>query len=82
MAVDAISKYVVQSIRRKRMEQGMRVQDMAKRTGIPLGSYSCLETGRYRMSLENLFRILAVLGLEIKEVWPSPLKQRQVKKVT
>ncbi len=82
MAVDAISKYVVQCIRQRRIEQGMRVQDMAKRTGIPLGSYSCLETGRYRMSLENLFRILAVLGVEIQEVWPSRLKQRQIKKVT
>ena len=72
MAVDAISKYVVQCIRQRRIEQGMRVQDMAQRTGIPLGSYSCLETGRYRMNLDNLFRTLAVLGAEIADVWPGP----------
>ncbi|MEE8585498.1 MAG: helix-turn-helix transcriptional regulator [Acidobacteriota bacterium] len=75
MAVDAISAYVVQCIRRRRIEQGMRVQDMAKRTGIPLGSYSCLETGRYRMNLENLFRILAVLGADIADVWPGRLRR-------
>ncbi len=34
------------------------------------------------MKLENLFRVLAVLGLEIQEVWPAPLQQGPVKKVT
>ena len=29
MAIDAISAYVVQCIRRRRIEQGLRVQDMA-----------------------------------------------------
>ena len=82
MAIDAINAYVLECIRRVRIEKGLRVQDMAQRTGIPLGSYSCLETGRYRMSLENLFRILHVLGMDISDVWPSTNRRpKPVKKV-
>ena len=54
-----------------RLEKRLRIADMAEKTGIPLGSFSCLETGRYRMSLENLFRILLVLGKPVSEVWPD-----------
>ncbi len=75
MAIDAISAFVVQCIRRQRIEQGLKVAEMARRTGIPLGSYSCLETGRYRMGLENLFRTLAVLGADIADVWPGPVAE-------
>lgn len=76
----AVNAFVLECIRRRRLESGLRVQDMAEMAGIPLGSYSCLETGCYRLSLENLFRIIAVLGLEIEDVWPRPL--RKVEKVT
>ncbi len=72
MAVDAINSYVVERIRQHRMEQGLTVAVMAKRAGIPLGSYSCLETNRYRLNLQNLFRVQAVLGVEVESLWPSP----------
>lgn len=70
MAVDAINGAVVSRIRQIRIAKRLRVQDLAERAGIPLGSYSCLDTGRYRMSLENLFRALTVLETDITEVWP------------
>ena len=66
-----VNDFVTLSIRRIRLAKGLRVQDMAERSGIPLGSYSCLETGRYRINLENLFRIINVLGVDISEVWPK-----------
>ncbi len=52
--------------------------------GIPLGSYSCLETGRYRLNLENLLRILEALKIDIAQVWPRarPPRSRRPKKVT
>lgn len=68
-----VSDYVAATVRRIRVEKGILVTDMARRTGIPLGSYSCLETGRYRMSLDNLFRILHVLGTDIQQVWPGEI---------
>ena len=67
MAVDAVNSYVVERIRRPRIAQRSKVAEAARRTGIPLGSYSCVETGRYRMSLECLFRALAVPGTDIAD---------------
>lgn len=72
---DPVNDFVCSTVRRIRIEKGIRVQDMARRSGIPLGSYSCLETGRYRMSLENLFRILQVLGTDIQQVWPGEITE-------
>ncbi|HSR68781.1 MAG TPA: helix-turn-helix domain-containing protein [Acidobacteriota bacterium] len=73
MPTDPVNDFVVSTIRRIRIEKGIKVETMSKHTGIPLGSYSCLETGRYRMSLENLFRILHVLGTDIHQVWPGEI---------
>ena len=72
---NSINNFVCSKIRRMRIEKGLRIQDIALRAGIPLGSYSCLETGRYRMSLENLFRVLSVLGADIRKVWPGTSSQ-------
>ena len=43
---------------------------MEAKTGIPVSSYACMETGRYNISLDNLFRILGALDADISEVWP------------
>ncbi|HSR66981.1 MAG TPA: helix-turn-helix domain-containing protein [Acidobacteriota bacterium] len=75
MSDHPVNDYVCESIRLVRLEKGIKVQDMARRTGIPLGSYSCLETGRYRMSLDLLFRILCVLGLNIEQTWPYRVEE-------
>lgn len=65
-----VNRFVCGQIRRLRQAQGLRIADVVRRTGIPLGSYSALETGRCRMSLENLFKLLCVLGASISDVWP------------
>lgn len=48
----------------------MSMRQLAERSGIPMGSYACMENGFYNISLDNLFRILGVLELEISDVWP------------
>lgn len=70
MKKDAVSEHVRKAVRRLRMERGLRVRDVAERAGIPMGSYSCLETGHYKIGTDNLFRILHVLGVPVEEVWP------------
>lgn len=48
----------------------MTSQEVARRSGIAPGSYSCLENGWYKINLDNLFRILQVLKSDVTEVWP------------
>lgn len=69
-----VNDFICTNLRRIRLEKGLRVQEIASRSGIPVGSYSCLETGRYRLNLENLYRILQVLGVPIQDVWPTGAK--------
>lgn len=65
-----INDSVVERIRQLRLLSGIQLGEMDGLTGIPQGSYGCLELGKYRLNLENLFRILWVLGIDISEVWP------------
>lgn len=67
----SVNDYVCECIRRIRVVRGLRVREVAERAGIAAGSYSCLELGRYRLNLDNLFRILHALGADIREVWPG-----------
>lgn len=71
MQADCVSKYVADRIREIRQKQGLRVVDVSRLSGIPAGSYSCLETGRYKINLDNLLRVLLALGVGIGEVWPQ-----------
>lgn len=65
-----INNFVCKNIRRIRISKGIKVLDIAKKTGIPASSYSCLEWGRYKLNLDNLFRILHAIGADIVHVWP------------
>lgn len=66
-----VNTFVAKRIRALRQERGLDIRAVARRAGIPQGSYSCLETGRYRLNLENLFRILQVLDAPVSDVWPD-----------
>ena len=66
-----INNYVAHRIRELRMERKITSQEMARRTGIAPGSYSCLENGWYKINLDNLFKILQALGAKVTEVWPQ-----------
>lgn len=65
-----INNFVCKSLRNIRIGKGVKVLDVARRTRIPASSYSCLEWGRYKLNLDNLFRILHALDADITEVWP------------
>lgn len=71
-----INEFICATIKRIRVEKGLRIQDVASRSQIPVGSYSCLEAGRYRINLENLFRIIHVLGVSIVDVWPGGVSEQ------
>lgn len=70
-ATSVINNYVGDCIRQLRIAKEIKVQDIAKHAGIPASSYSCLEGGRYKINLDNLFRILQALGADIRDVWPT-----------
>lgn len=71
MSDHPINSYVLARLRQIRLKRGLQIRAAADRAGIPLGSYTCLEAGRYRLNLENLYRMLHALGAGIEEVWPA-----------
>ncbi|MEE8587534.1 MAG: helix-turn-helix transcriptional regulator, partial [Acidobacteriota bacterium] len=66
----AVNNYVGRKLRELRLSQGMTCKQVAQGIGISAGSYSGLENGWYRISLDNLFGILKALGAGPEEVWP------------
>lgn len=70
-ATSVINNYVGDCIRQIRIAKEIKVQDIARHAGIPASSYSCLEGGRYKINLDNLFRILQALDADISDVWPT-----------
>lgn len=68
----AINNYVAHRLREVRTAKKLSSQEVARRTGIATGSYSCLENGWYRINLDNLFKILHALDIEVTDVWPRP----------
>lgn len=65
-----INNFVCKNLRQIRIGKGIKVLEVAKKTGIPASSYSCLEWGRYKLNLDNLFRILHAIEADITDVWP------------
>jgi HTH-type transcriptional regulator/antitoxin HipB len=53
-------------IREERLRRGMTQQELADRSGTGQKTISRVETGHEGASLETIFRLLAVLGLEIR----------------
>ena len=66
-----VNNYVAHRLRQIRVERGLTSSELAQRTGIVLGSYSCLENGWYKINIDNLFKILQALQAKVSEVWPE-----------
>lgn len=66
-----VNNLVRAKLRRLRKHKGLGLGELASVAGMPLSSYACLEAGHYKISLENLFRILKALQADIGEVWPA-----------
>lgn len=54
-------------LRRLRRERHLTQTELARQIGIQQSDLSRMEKGEYRVSLENLFKILTVLELDITE---------------
>lgn len=65
-----INQFVCNKIREARLKRKIGLRDFAQRAGIPASSYASIESGAYRIHLDNLFRILGVLDIDIADVWP------------
>ncbi|HSR51257.1 MAG TPA: helix-turn-helix transcriptional regulator [Acidobacteriota bacterium] len=65
-----VNSYVATRIKELRIARGLSSHEVARRAGIALGSYNCLENDRYNINLDNLFRILQVHDAKPQEVWP------------
>ncbi|HSR69215.1 MAG TPA: helix-turn-helix transcriptional regulator [Acidobacteriota bacterium] len=65
-----VNSYVAKRIKELRISRGLSSHEVARRAGIALGSYNCLENDRYNINLDNLFRILQVHDAKPQEVWP------------
>jgi transcriptional regulator with XRE-family HTH domain len=71
MSDRAVNEYVRQRLRELRSKKSIGIREITESTGIPASSYCCMEGGYYNISLDNLFRILGVLGADISDVWPA-----------
>ena len=54
-------------LRRLRKQRRLTQTELARQIGIQQSDLSRMEKGEYRVSLDNLFRILAVFGVDIAE---------------
>ncbi|MEE8584972.1 MAG: helix-turn-helix transcriptional regulator [Acidobacteriota bacterium] len=65
-----VNDYVAHRLREIRVKRKLNSKEVARRTGIAPDSYSYLEDGWHKISLDNLFRILQALKADVAEVWP------------
>lgn len=77
------SLFVGDKIRTLRKERLLTQSDLAQRIGVQQSDLCRMENGEYKVSLETLFKILGVFGMEIGEFFrdahtvPSPQEQDQ-----
>ena len=71
-ARDPVNDFVRNRIRRLRRSKKLSTRQLATLSGIPEGSYCCLEGGFRRISFYNLQKIMQALGGTIHDVWPQP----------
>ncbi len=66
----AISKLICSRIKRIRERKGWAPADVYERAGIPRSSYYCLEAGETSLAVDDLYRIVDALEVDVAEVWP------------
>jgi putative transcriptional regulator len=59
-------------LRDLRAERGWSQSDLAERLGVSRQSVNAIETGRYDPSLPLAFRVAALFGLAIEDVFVAP----------
>ncbi len=66
----SVNDFVRDRIRRLRRSKNLSTRQLAALSGIPEGSYCCLEGGLRRINLYNLQKIMQALGGTVHDVWP------------
>ncbi len=68
--------FVGSKIRQLRKERGLTQSELARRIGVQQSDLCRMENGEYKVSLETLFKILGVFGMDIGEFFrdefPTP----------
>ena len=64
-------------LRRLRKEQHLTQAELARQIGIQQSDLSRMEKGEYRVSIDNLFKILAVFDLELGEFFSDQTQRPQ-----
>jgi transcriptional regulator with XRE-family HTH domain len=63
-------------LRRLRKERHLTQAELARQIGIQQSDLSRMEKGEYRVSLDKLFKILAVFDLELGDFFGEPLRHK------
>lgn len=72
-----VNLFVARRLRSLRLSKGLTCRELARKAGIPAGTYSTYENGWALISLERLFRLVQALGTSIREVWPEEVPLHQ-----
>ena len=65
-------------LRLLRKERRLTQSELARQIGIQQSDLSRMEKGEYRVSLDNLFKILGVFGMEVTEFFGSSTQPEPV----
>lgn len=68
---------VGERLRILRKGQRLTQADLARQIGIQQSDLSRMEKGEYRVSLDNLFKILGVLNVEISDFFGAKVRQAE-----
>jgi transcriptional regulator with XRE-family HTH domain len=68
--------FVGSKIRQMRKERSLTQSELAQRIGVQQSDLCRMENGEYRVSLDTLFKILGVFGMDIGEFFRDDLPAR------
>ena len=78
--------FVGHKIRRMRKERSLTQSSLAQRIGVQQSDLCRMENGEYKVSLDTLFKILGVFGMDIGEFFrddaPHPTADERVRELT
>lgn len=72
-----LNDYLRDRIRYHRMSLELLSKELAQRSRIPAGSFCCLESGHYRISVLHLLKVQIALGADIRDIWPVVKPERR-----
>jgi transcriptional regulator with XRE-family HTH domain len=65
-------------LRELRKERGLTQAELARQIGIQQSDLSRMEKGEYRVSLDNLFKILGVFDLDLADFFGDPSENTEL----